>query len=129
MILNFSPTSASVSCICVYYRGPSPLVAVWKAASRADVYSLAACFAILRLEPLLARRAAGLPFLSPSATFLDYPPISTLYTSFSNPHALFLTNTELKPLDSNDNSIFSLDLRCPCCELFSKWWRFCIYLL
>ena len=42
------------------------------------------------------------------------------YLQSSNPHALFLTETKIKPLDPNDNSILSPHLKCPGYELFSS---------
>ena len=39
----------------------------------------------------------------------------------SNPHALFLTETKIKPLDPNDNSILCPHLKCPRYELFSSF--------
>ena len=39
----------------------------------------------------------------------------------SNPHALFLTATKIKPLDPNDNSILCPHLKCPGYELFSSF--------
>ena len=39
----------------------------------------------------------------------------------SNPHALFLTETKIRPLDPNDNSILSPHLKCPGYELFSSF--------
>ena len=39
----------------------------------------------------------------------------------SNPHALCLTETKLKPLDPNDNSILSPDLKCHGYKLFSSF--------
>ena len=38
----------------------------------------------------------------------------------SNPHALFLTETKIRPLDTNDNSILSPYLTCPGYELSSS---------
>ena len=43
------------------------------------------------------------------------------YLQSSNPHALFLTETKIKPLDSNDNSILCPHLKCPQYELFSSF--------
>ena len=39
----------------------------------------------------------------------------------NNPHALFLTETKIKPLDPNDNSILCPHLKCPGYELFSSF--------
>ena len=39
----------------------------------------------------------------------------------SNPHALFLTETKIRPLDQNENSILSPHLKCPGYELFSSF--------
>ena len=39
----------------------------------------------------------------------------------SKPHALFLTETKIKPLDPNDKSILSPHLQCPGYELFSSF--------
>ena len=36
----------------------------------------------------------------------------------SSPHALFLTETKIRPLDPNDNSILSPHLKCPVYVLF-----------
>ena len=41
------------------------------------------------------------------------------YLQSSNPHAIFLTETKIKPLDPNDNSILCPHLKCPGYELFS----------
>ena len=38
-----------------------------------------------------------------------------------NPHALFLTDTKIKPLDPNDNFILYPHLKCPGYELFSSF--------
>ena len=43
------------------------------------------------------------------------------YLQSSNPHALFLTETKIKPLDPNDNSILCPHLKCPGYELFSSF--------
>ena len=43
------------------------------------------------------------------------------YLQFSNPHALFLTETKIKPLDPIDNSILCPHLNCPGYELFSSF--------
>ena len=43
------------------------------------------------------------------------------YFQSSNPHALFLTETKIKPLDPNDNSILYPHLKCPGYELFSSF--------
>ena len=43
------------------------------------------------------------------------------YLQSSNPHALFLTETKIKPLDPNDNSILFPYLKCPGYELFSSF--------
>ena len=43
------------------------------------------------------------------------------HLQFSNPHALFLTETKVKQLDPNDNSILSPYLKCPGYELFSSF--------
>ena len=39
----------------------------------------------------------------------------------SNPHAHFLTETKIKPLDPNHNSILCPQLKCPGYELFSSF--------
>ena len=39
----------------------------------------------------------------------------------SSPHALFLTETKIRPLDPNDDSILSPHLKCPGYELFSSF--------
>ena len=39
----------------------------------------------------------------------------------SSPHALFLTETKIRPLDPNDNSILSPHLKCPGYELFPSF--------
>ena len=39
----------------------------------------------------------------------------------SKPHALFLTETKIKPLDPNDNSILRPQLKCPGYEIFSSF--------
>ena len=39
----------------------------------------------------------------------------------SSPHALFLTKTKIKPLDLNDNSTLSSQLKCPGYEMFSSF--------
>ena len=59
-------------------------------------------------------------FLSHFATFVGYPPISTLYTNISSPHAFFLTKTKIKPLDQYDNFTLSPHMKCPGYELFSS---------
>ena len=43
------------------------------------------------------------------------------YLQSSSPHALFLINTKIKPLDPNDNSILCPHLKCPGYELFSSF--------
>jgi len=43
------------------------------------------------------------------------------YLQSSNPHALFLTETKIKPLDPNDNSILCPHLKYPGYELFSSF--------
>ena len=43
------------------------------------------------------------------------------YLQYSNPHALFLTETKIKPRDPNDNSILYPHLKCPGYELFSSF--------
>ena len=43
------------------------------------------------------------------------------YLQSSNPHAIFLTETKIKPLDPNDNSILCPHLKCPSYELFSSF--------
>ena len=45
--------------------------------------------------------------------------LNSVYQHFqsSNPHALFLTETKIKPLDPNDNSILCPHLKCPGYEL------------
>ena len=42
----------------------------------------------------------------------------------SNPHALFLTETKIKPLDPSDNSILSPYLKCPGYEVFSSFFPY-----
>ena len=39
----------------------------------------------------------------------------------SSPHALFLTETKIRPLDPNDTSILSPHLKCPGYELFPSF--------
>ena len=43
------------------------------------------------------------------------------YLQSSNSHVLFLTETRIKPLDPNDNSILCPHLKCPGYELFSSF--------
>ena len=43
------------------------------------------------------------------------------YLQSSNPHALFFTETKIKPLDPKDNSILCPHLKCPGYELFSSF--------
>ena len=43
------------------------------------------------------------------------------YLQSCNPHALFLTETKIKPLDPNDNSILCPHPKCPGYEIFSSF--------
>ena len=43
----------------------------------------------------------------------------------SNPHAFFLTETKLRPLDPSNTSILSPNLKCPGYELFSSFFPNC----
>ena len=56
-------------------------------------------------------------YLSHSATFVGYPSISTQCTNVSN--SQILTETKLKSLEPNDNSILSPHPKCPGYGLFS----------
>ena len=47
----------------------------------------------------------------------------------SSPHAFFLTETEIKPLDKNDNSTLSPPLKCPGYELFSSFFPSVVFVL
>ena len=45
----------------------------------------------------------------------------------SSPHVLFLTETKIRPLDPNDNSILSPHLKCPGYELFSSFYQMVVF--
>ena len=62
-----------------------------------------------------------------STSFCNIPGLSANLTSVhqhlqsSSPHALFLTETKIKPLDPNGNTILCPHLKCPGYELFSSF--------